>query len=97
MIFRRTPKSVQVQVNRAQLAVIGQLGAEFPDLPRHLIYEKVHQARARAAKELPNVAAYTTVLERETRALIVAASARSTQFDRSWHQAPLNRLSRRGP
>jgi hypothetical protein len=79
VIFRHTPKSAHVQVNRVQLAVIGQLGAEFPDLPRHLIYEKVHQARARAAKELPSVAAYASVLERETRALIATAPARLTQ------------------
>jgi hypothetical protein len=49
------------------LSAADTIAAEFPHLPHSVVYEKVGDARAIAARQLPNVAAYRQVLEREAR------------------------------
>jgi hypothetical protein len=54
-------------VSSALLNAADTLVVEFPHVPHAVIYEKVGEARAIAARTLPNVEAYRAVLEREAR------------------------------
>jgi hypothetical protein len=57
------------------LDVVDQLKAEFPEVPLSVVYEQVGEARAVAARHLPDVGKYRESLAREARYLL--------RFDRS--------------
>jgi hypothetical protein len=67
-------KALYQSVNRIQLDVVERLEAQFPDAPWHVIYEKVSEAHAPAAKHLPDLTTHTDVLEQHARALVGAAT-----------------------
>ena len=67
MASRATDLYTRAQVSTALLNAADTIAAEFPHVPHAVIYEKVGDARAIAARRLPNVAAYREVLEREAR------------------------------
>jgi hypothetical protein len=50
-------------VSSALLNAADTLAVEFPHIPHAVIYEKVGEARAIAARTLPNVQAYRAALE----------------------------------
>jgi hypothetical protein len=54
-------------MSRALLVAIENLVAEFPHIPLADIYVQVGEARAVAARQLPNVLAYQRALEDEAR------------------------------
>jgi hypothetical protein len=64
---RTTDLYTRAQVSTALLSAADAIAAEFPHVPHSVVYEKVGDARAIAARRLPNVAAYRQVLEREAR------------------------------
>jgi hypothetical protein len=67
MTSRTTDLYTRSQVSTALLSAADTIAAEFPHIPHSVVYEKVGEARAIAARQLPNVAAYRQVLEREAR------------------------------
>jgi hypothetical protein len=72
---RSAPLARLVQVNRALDATVERLEAAFPGVPTQLIYEKVGDARIAAAKQLPNLNAYSEVLARRAGQLISSSLA----------------------
>lgn len=77
MIQRPPAKSLYRLVSRAQLDAVERLETQFPDVPWHVIYEKVTHARIPAAKQLPDLAGYADILEQHARAALVVASTAS--------------------
>jgi hypothetical protein len=67
MASRATDLYTRSQVSTALLSAADTIAAEFPHIPHAVVYEKVGDARAIAARQLPNVSAYRQVLEREAR------------------------------
>jgi hypothetical protein len=67
MASRATDLYTRAQVSTALLSAADTIAAEFPHIPHSVVYEKVGDARAIAARRLPNVAAYRDTLEREAR------------------------------
>jgi hypothetical protein len=77
MASRAADLYTRSQVSTALLSAADTLAAEFPHIPHSVIYEKVGDARAIAARRLPNVAAYREALEREARLTLAGYGAGS--------------------
>jgi hypothetical protein len=55
------------QASRALLAVVDRLKAEFPEVPLSVVHAQVGEARAVAARCLPDVEKYREALEGDAR------------------------------
>jgi hypothetical protein len=73
---RSLPLSRVPRTNRAQVMLMDRLEADFPDLSWLAVYKAVAAARIEAARELPDVVAYSLALDRHARALLTVAAQR---------------------
>ena len=66
---------LRLQCSRALLVVADKLSAEFSELPTATVYVAVGDARVTAARKLPDVSGYQSVLELEARTRLQLADA----------------------